>query len=186
MFVPPPPPDPREEERLTARPSSRQPEPEGSEDWEPEPQAPGGRGPHFGPLSAIVGSVIGAEGMSGGELGQELQRGGRLVVYQYCISLILVTFLQTSRIHLIRAGESPGRYGGGFSMLSALLGWWGFPWGPIRTIQALATNARGIDVTQEVLASLGVSAGQGRREPARGKSRRRGRRRGGDDYADGE
>jgi hypothetical protein len=174
MFVPPPPPDPREEPRLAARPSSRQPEPVGSEDGDPEPQAPGGRGPHFGPLSALVGSVAGAEGMSGGELAEELQRGGRLVVYQYCVSLLLVTFLQTSGVHLIRAGESPGRYGGRFSLLSLLFGWWGFPWGPIRTLQALATNGRGIDVTQEVLANFGVGAGQRRREPARGKSRRAG------------
>jgi hypothetical protein len=111
--------------------------------------------------------------MSGGELARELERGGRLVVYQYCISLIVVTLLQPSGIYLIRAGESPGRYGFRFTLLSLLMGWWGIPWGPIRTIQALATNTHGIDVTQDVLASLGMGGGSGRREPTRGKSRRR-------------
>jgi hypothetical protein len=40
-----------------------------------------------------------------------------------------------------------------------LLGWWGFPWGPIWSFAALARNAQGgHDVTAEVMAQLGVAA----------------------------
>jgi hypothetical protein len=39
--------------------------------------------------------------------------------------------------------------------LSAFLGWWGIPWGPIYTIQSLSKNiSGGKDVTDQVLASL--------------------------------
>jgi hypothetical protein len=35
------------------------------------------------------------------------------------------------------------------------MSWWGIPWGPIYTIQALATNLRGgKNVTHEVIASM--------------------------------
>ena len=29
------------------------------------------------------------------------------------------------------------------SLITLLLGWWGIPWGPIRTVQALYINLRG-------------------------------------------
>ena len=39
--------------------------------------------------------------------------------------------------------------------LSLLAGWWGIPWGPIWTIQALVTNLRGgKDVTAEIAGRL--------------------------------
>jgi lipopolysaccharide export LptBFGC system permease protein LptF len=55
----------------------------------------------------------------------------------------------------VRAGENRVLKGLGFSLLSFLLGWWGIPWGPIYTVQALWNNFQGgKDVTTEVLASL--------------------------------
>jgi len=39
--------------------------------------------------------------------------------------------------------------------LSLLAGWWGIPWGPIWTVQALVTNFRGgKDVTAEIAGRL--------------------------------
>jgi len=99
--------------------------------------------------------IVGIEGLDGQQLASELQLGGRFVIYQYCISILILTFKRPSDIYFVRAGESAVGKGLGFSLISLLLGWWGIPWGPIHTIGSFITNFRGgKDVTQEVLASL--------------------------------
>ena len=93
-----------------------------------------------------------AEGLSGAQFRDELARGGRVVCFDYCVSLIVVTFRRTSEPHLIRAGE--GTFGPGlpYTMLSLALGWWGFPFGIIYTIASLWTNLRGgRDVTAQLV-----------------------------------
>jgi hypothetical protein len=103
--------------------------------------------------------IVGIEGMDGQQLAAELHRGARFVVYQYCISVLIVTFKRHSDIYFIRADDSAVSKGLGFSLISLLLGWWGIPWGPIYTIGSFITNfGGGKDVTQEVLASLGHGA----------------------------
>ena len=43
--------------------------------------------------------IVGLEGIkSDGELQQELQQGGKFVLYQYCISLLVITFKRSSKI----------------------------------------------------------------------------------------
>ena len=104
--------------------------------------------------------IIGTEMMSPNELNFELQRGGKFVIYQYCISLVLVTFKRPSDIYFMRAGQGRVGKGLGFTTISLLLGWWGIPWGPIYTIGSLITNFRGgKDVTAEVVASLNAAPG---------------------------
>ncbi len=99
--------------------------------------------------------IIGLEGMTGEQLADELNRGGRFVIYQYCISVILMSFKQPSNIYFIRAGKSAVVKGLGFSLISLLLGLWGIPWGPIFTIGSLWTNFHGgQDVTGAVLDSF--------------------------------
>lgn len=99
--------------------------------------------------------ITGIEGLDSQQLVLELQQGAKFVIYQYCISIIIVTLKRSSNIYLVRAGESAVSKGLGFSFISLLLGWWGIPWGPIYTIGTFITNFRGgKDVTQEVLASL--------------------------------
>lgn len=103
--------------------------------------------------------IIGIQGMSAGELNSELARGGKFVFYQYCISVLLMTFKQSSSIYFVRQGESTFLKAGGFCAISLLLGWWGIPWGPIWTVQTVVTNLRGgKNVTQEVIASFNESA----------------------------
>ena len=100
--------------------------------------------------------IVGTEGMSNEAIRTELDRGARFVIYQYCISVIFMTFKRPSDIHFVRAGE--GGAGGGlkFTLISVLLGWWGIPWGPIWTIQSIWNNSRGgRDVTQQIVASAG-------------------------------
>ena len=99
--------------------------------------------------------IVGIEGLDGQRLAEELQRGARFVIYQYCISILILTFRRPSDIYFVRAGESAVSKGLGFSLVSLFLGWWGIPWGPIYTIGSFITNFRGgKDVTQEVLASF--------------------------------
>ena len=93
-------------------------------------------------------------------LSVELQRGGRFVIFLFCISIVLLTFKRPSGIYFIRAEEGTFGKSIGFTLISLLLGWWGFPWGPIYTVQSLINNLRGgQDVTQDVIASLADQGG---------------------------
>lgn len=84
-----------------------------------------------------------AKRMSDLQIFQELEKGGRLVRYQYTISIIVMTFSLNTKIHLLRAGEKGIKPGIIFSIITILLGWWGIPWGPIRSIVALKNNFSG-------------------------------------------
>lgn len=174
MFIPIPPPD----DPPKAAPPAANEYPAHAAESEPEPERYERRGSLV--LRHVPEGVIGLEGMSAGQLASELERGGRFVIFQYCVSLLLVTFLRSSGVHFLRAGEGAGRYSGAFTFMSCVLGWWGFPWGPIYTLKALATNAGGgIDVTHEILADItAYGAGHYRdEEPQRPATKRRGKRR---------
>lgn len=99
--------------------------------------------------------IKGIEGMTTNELKFELQRGGRFVIFHYCISRIILTFRRSSDIYFVKAEESAVSKGLGYTFLTLLAGWWGFPWGIIYTIAILATNlSGGKDVTNEVWLAL--------------------------------
>jgi hypothetical protein len=101
--------------------------------------------------------IQGLKGMSAGEVNLELRRGGRFVIYQYCISIVILTFRRSSDVYFIRAGESSVGKGLKFTLLTLFLGWWGIPWGPIWSIMTLVTNLKGgKDVTKEVAASFSM------------------------------
>ena len=92
------------------------------------------------------------------EIKNELDRGGKFVVYQYCISIFVMTFRRCSDIYFIKNGQSKLTKGVLYSFLTLFLGWWGFPWGPIYSIGSLSNNfSGGKDVTKEVLTSLSRS-----------------------------
>ena len=97
----------------------------------------------------------GLEGMTQEQLQYELQRGGKFVIFEYCISIVIMTFKRPSDVYFVRAGENPVAKSLPFVLLSLVAGWWGFPWGPIWTVASLVTNFQGgKDVTQQVVASL--------------------------------
>ena len=105
--------------------------------------------------------IRGIEGMKHGELDFEVQHGGKFVLFQYCISVIVLTFRRPSDIYFLRQGENPVAKGLPFTLLSLVAGWWGIPWGPIYTIQSIYNNSRGgKDVTQAALNSLRAQASQ--------------------------
>ncbi len=99
--------------------------------------------------------IYGLENLSPQQLEQEIARGGKFVVFEYCISLLIVTFKRSTDVYFIRAGESTFSKSFTYTLLSAVVGWWGFPWGPIYTIAALHTNlSGGKNVTMEIINAL--------------------------------
>jgi hypothetical protein len=103
--------------------------------------------------------IDGTDGMTHAQLEEEARNGCRFVCYEYCISVLVLTFRRRSDVFFLRPGESALSKGLPYTVLSLFLGWWGFPWGLIYTPMALATNLRGgKDVTYEVLDALGRSA----------------------------
>lgn len=104
--------------------------------------------------------IVGLEDIkSGGHLQQEINQGGKFVIYQFCISILVITFKRSSNIYFISHEQSAVVKGLPYTLLSLVLGWWGIPWGPIYTIQSVVVNFQGgKDVTQEVLASMASAA----------------------------
>lgn len=99
------------------------------------------------------------EGLTAREINEELQQGAKFVVYQYCLSFVVITLRRSSNIYFIRSGASGAKHSVGFTLLTFLLGWWGIPWGPIYSIGALYTNfSGGKDVTSEVLRAINQAA----------------------------
>lgn len=99
--------------------------------------------------------IVGIEGMSTDQLKFEIQRGAKLVVYQYAISILVMSFRRASSIYYIPADHSAVSKGLPWTALTLVAGWWGIPWGPIFTIQSLVTNFKGgKDVTAEIMAQL--------------------------------
>jgi hypothetical protein len=104
--------------------------------------------------------IQGIDRLSQSELDFELGRGAKFVVFQYCISVIVLTFKRSSDVYFLRAGESALGKGLPFTLLSMVAGWWGIPWGPIFTVQSIYNNLQGgKDVTPAVRSSLAAPAG---------------------------
>lgn len=99
------------------------------------------------------------EGLTTADINRELDRGGKFVIYQYAISIIVMTFRRSSDVYFIRGNESGVVKGLSYTILTFLFGWWGIPWGPIHSIGSLYQNLRGgKDVTQEILQSFNHAA----------------------------
>ncbi len=104
--------------------------------------------------------ISGTEGLTPTDIQNEISRGARFVVYQWCLSLFVVTLKRGSRVHFLKPGETGFLPGFLWTTFSLLFGWWGIPWGPIYTIGSLWTNLRGgIDVTAAVSADLANTHG---------------------------
>ncbi|MED5373416.1 MAG: hypothetical protein VX899_20520 [Myxococcota bacterium] len=96
-------------------------------------------------------SIKGIEGMSDADIQNEVAKGGRFVVFPYAISILIMTFYRKSDVHFIKADESAFGKAFPYILLSGVMGWWGLPWGLIRTPQALFhCFSGGEDVTDEV------------------------------------
>jgi len=104
-------------------------------------------------------TITGIVNMSPDRLRHEIERGGKFVIFEYCISIVVLSFKRVSGVHFIKAEESAIRKGAIYSAISLLLGWWGIPWGPIWTVSSLVTNCRGgRDITSDVVQALSAKA----------------------------
>ena len=94
-------------------------------------------------------------GMTANEVVFEINRGARFIVFQYCFSLLIMTFKRSSSVQLVKPGESAVVKGLPFTAFSLIFGWWGIPWGFIYTPQVIYKNLKGgVDITPLVLARL--------------------------------
>jgi len=99
--------------------------------------------------------IVGIERMTVQQVSDAVAQGGRFVIYQYCFSVLVMSFKRGSDIHFVPAGESAAMKGASFTAISLLAGWWGIPWGPIWTLMTVFKNmGGGTDVTRQVMASI--------------------------------
>jgi hypothetical protein len=104
--------------------------------------------------------IVGIERMSAQDLHDAVARGGRFVVYQYCISVLVMSFRRSSSVHFVPPGASAAKKGAPFTLLSLVAGWWGIPWGPIWTISTVFKNSSGgVDVTSGVMQAIAPRPG---------------------------
>lgn len=95
------------------------------------------------------------EGLSVSQIRDIVQQGGKFVIFPYTVSFLIMTLRRSSAIYFIRPDENTLKYSYGYILLNLIVGWWGFPWGPIYTIGALYNHITGgKDFTETVLSEL--------------------------------
>ena len=87
--------------------------------------------------------IVGIEDMSPDRLKYELEHGGKFVVFEYTISIIVMTFKRPSNVYFVSSGYRPVFPAIGYSLSSFLLGWWGVSWGPVYTITSVIETTGG-------------------------------------------
>ncbi len=89
------------------------------------------------------------------ELRVRVEAGARLVRFEWCVSLLIVTIRCQSSLYVTESWQERYLRGLGYSALALVLGLWGVPWGLIMTPRAIWINLTGgIDETATVLAQL--------------------------------
>ncbi len=107
--------------------------------------------------------IKGIDGMSSDQLRFEIQRGAKIVCYNYCVSILVMTFRRSSGAYFIPTGESAVAKGLPWTLLTLVAGWWGIPWGPIFTVQSLVVNFQG---GKDITASIGAAMNRSVPAPA--------------------
>ena len=77
------------------------------------------------------------------EVIEAVGQGGRVVVYEFCISLIFMTLRRPSSPIVLKPGERGILRGLPYCLISLVFGWWGIPWGVIYTPLTIMTNVMG-------------------------------------------
>jgi len=100
-------------------------------------------------------NIYGIEGMTYNEIFEEINKGGRFVVFYYCFSILILTLKRPTNVYLLRASESAFSKGFIPTLVTIIFGWWGIPFGIIYTIQCLVHNlGKDKNVTKEVSSNL--------------------------------
>ncbi|MCB9495300.1 MAG: hypothetical protein H6686_00235 [Fibrobacteria bacterium] len=107
-------------------------------------------------------AVVGAETITADQLLEQVRSGGRFVQYSYCVSILVMTFQRPTNIRWVSPHDSRVGKGLPYLLTSLLLGWWGFPWGPIYTVGSLVRCLKGgKDLTALVLNQTDTIFGPG-------------------------
>lgn len=85
------------------------------------------------------------------ELNRCLAEGAKFVQFSYTISIVVLTFKRYSKVFFIRKNDSLSEHRAPYTLINLFLGWWGIPFGPIYTIWSLVENAKGNDVTADII-----------------------------------
>lgn len=89
------------------------------------------------------------------ELKTQIENGSRFILFPYCVSIFAFTFRKFSPAFLIKKDEDTSKHIRKFNLYTILLGWWGFPWGPIYSVKALhASKKGGLDVTDDIMLNI--------------------------------
>jgi|ERR1043165_3047747 hypothetical protein len=94
------------------------------------------------------------EGLTIRDLQNEVDRGGKFVVFSYTISILVMTFKNPTDIYFVRADESALKHSWPYLLLTLVAGWWGIPWGPIYSLWSIGQAFGGKDITLEVMNAL--------------------------------
>jgi|GEM_PF-2849190 len=74
------------------------------------------------------------------EFGGKMFKGSNVVAsYQMCVSMLVLTMTRKTALYSVD-DASPVIC---CTLITILGGWWGFPWGPIRSVQTFISNAKG-------------------------------------------
>ncbi len=87
------------------------------------------------------------EGGSISYSGKAISLSIEVTQFYFCLSFIIFTMRLPSRF-FIRRSQNTLAAGSIYSLVTLILGWWGIPFGPIYTINALYKNLRGGDKRQ--------------------------------------
>lgn len=95
------------------------------------------------------------EGLSVAQIQQMVENGGKFVIFPYTVSIVVATFKRGSSIYFVRPEEKSIKHSLKHVLVNTTLGWWGFPWGPIYTINCMYHQMMGgKDVTDEIMSHL--------------------------------
>jgi len=84
--------------------------------------------------------IVGIERLTVEAIDAVLERGGRFVYYEYCISLPFITFRKPTSIRLLPPGNRGVVRGLPFAMLTLAFGWWGVLCGALYVLAVIFAN----------------------------------------------
>jgi hypothetical protein len=106
-------------------------------------------------------NIVGIAGLELSEINDNVQSGWRFLQFEETRSFIVVSRRSFSPHYFVRPNEPTMTYAKKHILMTAILGWWGIPWGLIGTPISIMRNLRGgNDTTSEVLSALKLAASQ--------------------------
>jgi hypothetical protein len=80
---------------------------------------------------------------------------GKFIVYEYLIPRpFFPPVKRISRIYFLKPNEKPSKYSLRYNLINLFWGWWGLPFGPVHTYNAVRKNINGVDFTEDVFDNL--------------------------------